>query len=173
MYAMFLIIPVMLLTTTGISLPVVSQELPPDEASPQLESHGKMTNERLQWIIRKLDPEFTGSPGNWQLLITNIPVQVVTVQNGDRMRVMVPIFKADALSPEKMYRILQTNYDSAHDARYAISYAANPALTYDKTYSSGGMTFGGGDSGEIIERQLIEELMKRSELIKTSLKEAI
>lgn len=182
---------IMLLLFTGGGLPRVEpQELSPEQAQSRDETPGKMTNERLQAIIQKLDPEFTGRPGLWRLLIDGVPVQVVTDPNADRMRVIVPIRKSETLTAEEMHRILQANYDSALDARYAIGQgtlwgvfihplssltdkefisglgqAINLALNYGKTYSSGGLTFGGGDSGEIIEKLLIEELLKRGEII--------
>ncbi len=160
------------------------------EAPSVAESFPAMTNERLQQILQRIDPEFTGSPGLWQIQVENIPVRVITDTNADRMRIVAPIRKAEELSPQEMLRILQANYDTTLDARYAVGQGVlwstfvhplssltdrdfvsglgqtvNIVLTYGKTYSSGTFTFGGGDSGEIIERQLIDELMKRGEVI--------
>ena len=39
----------------------------------------------------------------------------------------------------------------------------NLAVNFGTTYSSGGLAFGGGDSEGILERELIEELLKRGE----------
>ena len=41
----------------------------------------------------------------------------------------------------------------------------NLAETFGTTYSSDGLSYGGGDSEGILERELIEELLKRGEEI--------
>ena len=158
-----------------------SQEDPTDE---------NMSNERLQAIIRRIDPEFTGRLGLWSLRIGNIDVQIITDERADRMRIIIPVRKAEELNSEEMYRILHANFDSALDARYAIGQgilwstfihplsslsdedflsglgqSINIVSSYGKTYSSGALTYGGGDSNEIIQRQLLEELMKKGQII--------
>lgn len=167
---------------------VAAEEVPnqPDE-----EAAGYvMDNERLQKIIRRVDPEYTGQPGLWQLHVANITLRVITDEKNDRMRIIVPIRKADELSEEDLYRVLQANYDTALDARYAIArnvlwgtfihplstltdedflsglgQTINIANTFGETYSSGVLSFDGGDSGDLIEKELIEELKKRGEII--------
>lgn len=152
-----------------------------------------MNNEQLAAIIQRIDPEYTGRPGLWQLRIESIgdkTITVITDTNADRMRIVIPIRKADDLNQEEMYRILQANYDSALDARYAIGQGIlwstfihplsslndkdflsgmgqtiNIVTTYGKTYSSGMFTFGGGDSNELLEKQLLEELQKKGQAI--------
>ena len=89
--------------------------------------------------------------------------------------------EADTLGESLMKRLLQSNFDTALDARYAIAkgmlwsafvhplpqltpdqfasglgQVVNLAMTFGSTFTSGGLTFGGGDSGA-----LIEELRKR------------
>ena len=39
----------------------------------------------------------------------------------DRMRAMVPIRSADALEQDELLRLMQANFDSALDARYAVA----------------------------------------------------
>jgi hypothetical protein len=41
----------------------------------------------------------------------------------------------------------------------------NIVLSYGQSYSSGMFTFGGGDSGELLDKELIEELLRRGDLI--------
>ena len=149
-----------------------------------------MSNDKLQALIQKLDPEFVGQPGYWQLQMFEIGVNIITDEKADRMRIVIPIKKVEDLSSEEMYRLLQANFDSALDARYAVARGVvwatyihplsplsdeqfisglgqtiNIFLTYGKTYSSGVLTFGGGDSKELQEKELIEELMRRGEII--------
>ena len=102
---------------------------------------------------------------------------------------MVAIRSADELSKEELYRMMQANFDTALDARYAIAngtvWAAfihplstlekdqlisglaqtiNIAVTYGTSYTGGAIQFGGGDS-DGLQRQLIEELLKKGEEI--------
>ena len=85
--------------------------------------------------------------------------------------------------------MMQANFDSALDARYAIAQGllwatyihplaplqknqlisgvgqvVNLALTYGTAYSSGGLSFNGGDSNGIT-RELLEELLDRGQSI--------
>jgi hypothetical protein len=149
-----------------------------------------MNNERMQAIIEKVDPEFTGQPGYWNLRVSNVPITIITDSNADRMRIIIPIRKADELDTSEMQRVLQANFDTALDARYAIAkgilwstfihplsslsdkgflsglgQSINIVVTYGETYSSGVFTFGGGDSNELFEKKLLEELMKKGDVI--------
>ena len=102
------------------------------------------------------------------------------------MRVVVGIAPADELEPDLLFRLMQANFDTALDARYAIAQdvlwatfihplspltneqflsgigqTVNLARTFGSTFSSGALSFGGGDSRDLLERQLIEELLKK------------
>ncbi len=163
---------------------VAAEKETPNQSDEEAADH-RMNNDRLQKIIRRVDPEYTGQPGHWQLRVANVTVRVITDQKNDRMRIVIPIRKADELSEEELYRVLQANYDTALDARYAIAQnilwgtfihpfstltdedflsglgqTINIATTYGETYSSGVLSFGGGDSGNLIEKELIEELKR-------------
>jgi hypothetical protein len=150
----------------------------------------RMNNERLQEIIRRVDPEFTGQPGYWNLNVSNVLVTIITDSNADRMRIMVPITKAEELDAGELQRVLQANFDTALDARYAIAkgilwstfihplsslsdkgflsglgQTVNIVMTYGETYSSGMFSFGGGDSNELLEKKLLKELMQKGDII--------
>jgi hypothetical protein len=151
-----------------------------------------MTLDRLDLLILAVDgdAERSADGGVWQFSIVDIPVSVVTDESNDRMRILVPINYVEGTDPELLMRMMQANFDTALDARYAIAQgilwstfihplspltddqflsgagqAVNLAATFGTTYSSGGLTFGGGDSEGILERELIEELLKRGEEI--------
>jgi hypothetical protein len=148
-----------------------------------------MTYERLGRIIFALDPEAQPSGPGFQFVIDGMPVLVVTDAQADRMRAMVPIRSAGELTSEDLTRMMQANFDSALDARYAIAkntlwatfihplspleknqfisglgQTVNVARTYGTLYSGGAVQFGGGDSGNL-QRQLIDELLKKGEEI--------
>ncbi|MCZ6527103.1 MAG: hypothetical protein O6928_11230 [Gammaproteobacteria bacterium] len=172
-----------------VQLSVAADENPQDDIQQQVIAQ-TMNNDRLQAIIQRIDPEFTGTVGHWQIKVNNIGIRIITDARADRMRIIIPIRKADGLSPEEMYRILQANFDSALDARYAIGKGVlwstfihplsslndenflsglgqtiNIVRSYGKSYSSGALTFGGGDSNELLQKKLIDELMKKGQII--------
>ncbi len=145
-----------------------------------------MDNERLHELIVRVAPEAEGQPGYWRFQLEQIPVTVVTDEKHDRMRILVPIAQTSDLDQAQLYRILQANFDSALDARYAIAkdilwgafihplaalddeqflsglgQTLNLALTFGGSYSSGALVFQGGDAAQEQGRALIDELIRK------------
>ncbi|WP_291729786.1 hypothetical protein [Leisingera sp. F5] len=148
-----------------------------------------MTYERLGRILFALDENAQPAGTGFQLSISGVPVLIVTDQAADRMRAMVPLRPAEGLTAEDMMRMMQANFDTALDARYAVAkgrlwavfihplsplekdqlisslgQTVNIARTYGTLYTGGALQFGGGDSPGI-QRQLIEELLEKGEEI--------
>ncbi|MEM6408971.1 MAG: hypothetical protein AAF700_11195 [Pseudomonadota bacterium] len=148
-----------------------------------------MTVQRMGDIVSALDPESQTNGFQFQLTIEDVPVLIITDAAADRMRAMVPIRAADDMSAKEVLRVMQANFDTALDARYAIAQgrlwgvfihplsplekdqfisglgqAVNLAKTYGSLYTGGAMSFGGGDSIPL-QRQLIDNLLKRGEEI--------
>ncbi len=155
---------------------VAAQEVPAVEPA--------MTPERLVEIALALDPDAVVGLNGLELTIADVPVLIVMDPTADRMRAMVPIRAASDMSAEELARVMQANFDTALDARYAIArgrlwsafihplaalerdqlisglgQTVNIALTYGESYSGGALSFGGGDSGAM----LLEELLKRGQ----------
>jgi hypothetical protein len=153
------------------------------------EAEPPMTIPRLGEIVLALDPEAASDGIRFQLTIEDIPVLIVTDARADRMRAMVPIRSVEGVTAEEMERLMQANFDSALDARYAVAQGrlwsvfihplaalekdqlisaigqtVNLATTYGSLYTGGAMTFGGGDSNAI-QRALIDELLKKGDPI--------
>ena len=174
----------------GNGSPAVGEKSKPKETtpkSPSAELEGRMTLTRIEEIVRRLDENAKEPrPGSWQLTISDRLVIVVTDQINNRMRIISPISKTDGMPEALLKRLMQANFDTALDARYAIAkgllwatyihplralhdrqfisaigQTVNLALTFGSTFSSGAMTFGGGDSRGLIQKQLIEKLMKK------------
>ena len=148
---------------------------------------GSMTLGRMDTIIRRLDKKAKSSrPGFWQFTISERTVIIVTDVIHNRMRILSPVSKAGDMPAELLKRLMQANFDTALDARYAIArgvvwatfihplsalhdrqfisaigQTVNLALTFGTTFSSGAMSFGAGDSRDIIRKQLIEKLIKK------------
>lgn len=165
-----------------------AEKEPEQEPAPENPAYeGSMTLERIHTIVTRLDPEAKRSNGSvWRFKIINIPVIIVTDEKNNRMRILAGIKKADELSKSELLRLSQANFDSALDARYAIAQdtlwgvyihplralhdkqfisaigqTVNIVLEYGKSYSSGALIYGGGDSSGIIEKQLIQQLQEK------------
>ncbi|MDJ0683811.1 MAG: hypothetical protein QNJ84_03855 [Alphaproteobacteria bacterium] len=151
----------------------------------------RMTVERLNTLILAVDENATKlREHQWVLTVSDLALVVIADPANDRMRILSHVVSADQASPELLIRIMQANFDTALDARYAIAQGviwsayihplgsleddqflsgvgqtANLVRTFGETFYSGAMTFRGGDSQGLIERQLIEELLLKGERI--------
>lgn len=147
-----------------------------------------MTMNRLIEIIKVIDSDAVLRGPGIEFTISDIPVIVIADVRANRMRALVPIRAADALEPEELMRLMQANFDTALDARYAVAQGRlwavyihplspleqdqflsalaqtiNIARTYGQTYSGGAQVFGGGDSNGIYQ-DLLDELRRGQEL---------
>lgn len=132
-----------------------------------------MNNQRIDALLRELTGEIEGKPGFWYLEYSGHPTYVITDEAADRMRIIVQIAPADKLDRDILFRMMQSNFDSALDARYSIArgvlwsafihplsplsddrfrdgfaQAVTLADTYGTSFSSGGLRFRGGDNDE-------------------------
>jgi len=163
-------------------------EAPADEA-PEVAPEMQAVIDQMGEVITALDGEAERNGNNWQLTLEERMMLVVTDTNAGRMRIITPIAPVDALPEGAMERLMQANFDTALDARYAIGQGlvwgafihpldslttrdfASGLLqthtlgeTFGTTFSSGAVNYGGGDSGAIIEdqlKELLDELEKR------------
>lgn len=156
-------------------------------AGMSLAQEERMTPDRLVGIIMDIDPEAAVTPNGIELSIEDIPVLVVFAPSADRMRAMVPIASVEDVTPEEMNRMMQANFDTALDARYAVAQGrvwgvfihplgalereqflsalaqtVNLARTYGTLYSGGAQVFGGGDSAQLYD-ELLGDLLDRGQ----------
>ncbi|GGX51632.1 hypothetical protein GCM10007385_20330 [Tateyamaria omphalii] len=166
-----------------------AEALPDADALPSAPLEPPMTVMRMAEIIRAIDPDAQPAGNAIQFSIDDIPVVVIADPVADRMRAMVPIRSAEGLSADELMRLMQANFDSALDARYAVAQGRlwgvfihplsplekdqllsafvqtiNVARTYGQTYSGGATVFGGGDSNGIYQ-ELLKELQELGEEI--------
>ncbi|WP_297774757.1 hypothetical protein [uncultured Roseovarius sp.] len=172
----------------GLSAQETAPETGPAPA-PEIHSDAAMTLERLDNILRALDPEMQSNGSMWQLTVNEVQVLIVTDVQADRMRAITPVRQTDGMTPEEIKRVMQANFDTALDARYAIAkdilwsafihplaplekdqlisgigQVVNLAESYGTLYSGGALQYGGGDSGAL-QRALIDDLLRRGEEI--------
>jgi len=125
-----------------------------------------MNNDDLEKIIYVVADSLRGTTGNWQFMIKDRILVCITDENNNRMRIMSPIIEQKKLAYADMLKLMEANFHTALDVKYAISddvlwsvfihplreldkdevlsainqvYAA--AVTYGTTYSSTGLTF--------------------------------
>ena len=164
-----------------IAATVVAQE------TPDALNCGSMTAERLAELILNVDDEAQFNSSAWVFNVGELEVGVIYDIQADRMRIMIPIGPAEDIPADELLRLMQANFDSALDARYAIAQGklwgtfihplselsdeeflvaigetANNVMTFGTSYSSGMFIFNGGDSAEIQQRELIDELKKKA-----------
>lgn len=148
-----------------------------------------MTADRMASIILRVDKDARVEGNVIEFEVEQYPVVMVFDEQADRMRLMSPVRKVEDLDAKQMMRLMQANFDSALDARYAIAndvlwglfvhplstlseeefvvaigQTINVVVTFGASYSSGVFVYGGGDSSGIERRKLIDQL---KELIRT------
>ena len=182
--------PVLIVLTMSPISGIAQKQPPADsEAAPAPQSESSpttgMTGDSLNALIKSIDPEASREGNASQFMFMGRLMLVVFDETADRMRMFSPIGPASLLDSEKIQRMMQANFDSALDARYALAnnliwsifihplspldeneFASavvqtyNVAESFGGAYSSGLFTYGGGDSIEE-NRKLLEELKKR------------
>ncbi|GAB5448509.1 hypothetical protein [Gymnodinialimonas sp.] len=173
----------LVMLTLAVVAPAHAQQVTPPEIEAEVE--GPMTLPRMASILTAIDENATVEAQGITLTIAGIPVTVVVDPRANRMRVLVPISSSAGLSEEDLMRLMQANFDTALDARYAVAHGrlwstfihplaelqtdqlisglaqtVTLAQTYGDTYTSGAIMFQGGDTRSLIEglQQLGEEL---------------
>ncbi|MEM8824578.1 MAG: hypothetical protein AAGF30_13290 [Pseudomonadota bacterium] len=157
------------------------------DAGPAIAAPSNMTLDRMETILTALDPATERAGAAFRLTVEDVPLVVITDPFADRMRAMVPIRSVEGLTEADLLRMMQANFDSALDARYAVAegrlwavfihplsplrddqlisgvgQVVNTALSYGTLYSSGAGQFGRGDSrGE--QQKLLERLQERGQ----------
>ena len=127
-----------------------------------------MNNKRLDDLIRQITQDVVGQMGNWQFLIDKRDILVITDETHNRMRIMSPVTTQDRLNKDELARLLEANFSSALDAKYAlrdqtlwsvfthplgelsdeqfldcVAQVANLANNFGQSYASGNLFFGG------------------------------
>ncbi len=192
-YHTYTVALVALMMSVGTTLAQTNEINPaPKEQKPTATVEGTMTLVRMGEIINRLDDKARAVNAGtaWQFHVEKVPVVIVTDVINNRMRIMTAVKKAEDLSADELLRIAQANFDTTLDARYAVAnglvwatfihplstlhdrqliegigQTVNAAKSYGTTFSSGLMSFGGGDSGAIIQRDLIDKLLKKGQEI--------
>lgn len=176
-------------TLAGAEAPDQGGEYGSDEPGPEEEGPGDAAVEaaaRLREAVLRIDPGAEMADNGATFRVGDASVMLVYDVVADRMRLLSPVETADAVDADRFIRLMQANFDSALDARYAVAkgvlwsvfihplssltadefgsglgQTVNLVVNYGSSYSSGALIFGGGDSAED-QQELIEELQEKS-----------
>jgi len=130
--------------------------------SPGMDTNG------LERQIKRFADDVVRDGNAIQFSVNEVTILCLTDENHDRMRFVAEITNAQDLTPAQKNAMLEANFHSALDARYATSHGvvyaafihplspltpqqvrsgaiqvANLKLTFGTTYSSGDLSFGG------------------------------
>jgi hypothetical protein len=158
----------------------------PAEVSPEITA----VLEQMDQVIKALDAKAQRTGNSWQFTLQERTMLVVTDTTAARMRIITPIALVEDLPEDAMQRLMQANFDTALDARYAVAqnlvwgafihpldtlttrdFAAgilqtvSLGETFGTTFSSGAISYGGGDSNALYEEQLkalLEQIERNS-----------
>lgn len=87
---------------------------------PELAAQEPMTNDRMEDILRQEAEKMEGETGSWMLYFREHIILVLTDQENNRMRIFTPIVEEKELTPVEMQKMLEANFHSALDAKYAF-----------------------------------------------------
>lgn len=185
-------LPVKAQSQNAFPPPDFSDEAPAREGPADITPENQTALDMIAEVISTLDGEAQRSGNNWQFTIEERMLIVVTDASAGRMRIITPIAESANLPREALERLMQANFDTALDARYAIGQGAvwgafvhpldslttrdfasgvlqtkSLADTFGTTFSSGALNYGGGDSAGILEGQL-QELLEQLERRQTT-----
>ncbi len=81
-----------------------------------------MNLQRLQQVLHSSAKEVQGGGGQWRFTSHEVQMALLTSVEHDRMRIISPIVKESRLTQEHRRRMLEANFHTALDARYATSH---------------------------------------------------
>lgn len=164
--------------------PMQAQETPPSEPAPEAQVPEELVPAITAAIglldtIMALDEDAVVTANGATFTVSETAVTLVFDVNADRMRMVSSIGPSRGLGEAQLRRLMQANFDSALDARYAIAQGqiwstfihpltsltqedlisglaqtVTLVQTFGTTFSSGKFVFGGGDSNEELEKAL-------------------
>ncbi|MEM8641066.1 MAG: type III secretion system chaperone [Cyanobacteria bacterium P01_G01_bin.54] len=129
-----------IVVVSWVGLPVLAQSPPPsaDDLRPidpqptptPINPSPLMTLDRLYFILKQEGEDVKGAQGRWQFKIGDRPLLLFTDIRYDRMRLFTPIVSAEDLTEEQWQRMMSANFDTALDARYAITDGGTVVATF-------------------------------------------
>lgn len=127
----------------------------------------RMNLQEIEGVLREAAESCDGEDGAWEFELQGVRMACLTDTHFDRVRVIAPVVELEEMSDEQRDAVLEANFHTALDARYATSdgvlYAAflhplaelsadllrsgieqvvNLVATFGTSYSGGTVVFG-------------------------------
>ena len=80
-------------------------------------SHQTMTLDQLEAIVVEEAIELRGRNGQWQFVLDEFPMALLTDVEHDRMTIIAPIIQENKVTSEERKKVLEANFHTALDAR--------------------------------------------------------
>ena len=141
------------------------------------------------WIENNF-PEAQGDAGNWYIDDDGLSVQILADSGVGRMRIIIALTKVNEIDPSIYPRLMQANFESTLDVRYAISngyiwsafihpleslsnetldsgylQAVTAAQTFGTSYTSGVLNFATSADSSAAEFDMLQELKRTGRLM--------
>ena len=161
-------------TATKENVPGDARHEPPENDAPEAPTKPdlkKVTLKNLKTILEEATTNLKGVNGRWTFSFEDVSMALVADEEHDRMRIVAPVVEIEHLQTMHYKKMLEANFHTALDTRYAISdgivYAAfihplsplrdtqfasalmqvaNLAKTFGTTYSSGALSYLGANT---------------------------
>jgi len=85
-----------------------------------LKNSFEMNQSQLESIVKELANESSGDNGSVQFIYKGVNMLLLSNVKFDRMRVIASITKYDSLNAEQLEKVMEANFYTALDARYAL-----------------------------------------------------
>lgn len=133
----------------------------------------KMTNQKLESILKTQGKIIEGQPGYWRVAYQEGILLIITDQANNRMRIIMPIVEKEKITEKQYSEMLEAQFDRALDVKYALyedvlwSVFAHPlgelttaqfkdalsqvyyaGYNFGGSYQSTDLIFGGGDDND-------------------------
>ena len=105
----------LLILSFGVPIAASAEKPLPKETHP-------MTQERMEAFVRTLAPVAEGVRGSLAFKFAGVEIECISDVTHDRMRLIAAIAPVSHLTAEQVTRILEANFHTALDARYATSH---------------------------------------------------
>ncbi len=172
-----LVVTMLVLLAVPLGAAAISRQAAPGgstaRTAPALTQGAAMTLDGLDALISSVDVAAVREGPGWQFSVGGMAAQVIADASHDRMRILVPVARAEEVSEAMLRRCMQANFSSALDARYALAQGVlwsafvHPlgsldealflsalgqtvtlARSYGTTFQSGELVFGSGERPE-------------------------
>ena len=81
----------------------------------------EMTQTMMEDIVISLADEYRGRQGFLEFQAQGMAMQLISDAKNDRMRIVTPVIEYSRVTAEQKDRMLEANFHSALDARYAVN----------------------------------------------------